>query len=100
MKEIPDEERPRERLIKYGPSNLSDSQLLSILLKTGYHNKNVYDLAVEILKKYPLTRIRECSFYDFISIKGVGEVKAIEILAAIELGKRIFVRENVSLKKF
>ena len=99
MKELPDNERPRERLISYGASSLSDSQLLAILLRNGYHNKNVFDLALEILKTYPLAKIQECSYYDLVSIKGVGKVKAIEILAAIELGKRIFLREKEALVK-
>ena len=99
MKELPDNERPRERLISYGASSLSDSQLLAILLRNGYHDKNVYDLAIDILKQFPLSKIQECSYYDLISIKGVGKVKAIEILAAIEFGKRIFLRKSEKLVK-
>ena len=94
MKELPYDERPRERFIQVGAHSLSDSQLLAILLRNGYHNKNVHDLAIEILKSYPISQLQECSFYDLISIKGVGEVKALEILAAIELGKRIFLRKK------
>ncbi len=97
FKELPEDEKPRERLIRYGASSLSDSQLLAILLRSGCHNKNVYDLALEILKCYPLSEIKNCSFYDFMSIKGVGEVKAIEIIAVIELGKRVFLRKSDAL---
>lgn len=97
FKELPDDEKPRERLRLYGASSLSDSQLLAIVLRNGCHDKNVYDLALEILKYYPLSEIQNCSFYDFISIKGIGEVKALEILATIELGKRIFLRKKHSL---
>lgn len=97
FKELPDDEKPRERLIRYGAASLSDSQLLAIVLRNGCHNKNVYDLALEILQNFPLSEIRNCSFYDFISIKGVGEVKALEILAVIELGKRIFLRKKETL---
>lgn len=99
MKELPDNERPRERLVTYGASFLSDSQLLAILLRSGYHDKNVYTLAIDILKKFPLSKIQECSYYDFISIKGIGKVKAIEILAAIEFGKRIFLRQKEGVVK-
>ena len=101
MKELPYDERPRERFIQEGAHSLSDSQLLAILLRNGYHDKNAHDLAIEILKKNPISRLQECSFYDLISIKGVGKVKALELLAAIELGKRIFLRkksENIKLQ--
>ncbi len=97
IKELPDEERPRERFIYYGADALSDSQLLAILLRSGYQDKNVYDLALDILKRFPLSDIQNCSFYDLISVKGVGKVKAIEILAAIEFGKRIFLRKQKKL---
>lgn len=97
FKELPEDEKPRERLIRYGASSLSDSQLLAIVLRNGCYNKNVYDLALEVLNHFPLSSIQNCSFYDFISIKGVGEVKALEILATIELGKRIFLRKNEAL---
>ena len=101
MKELPYDERPRERFMQEGATSLSDSQLLAILLRNGYHDKNVHELAIEILKKYPISRLQECSFYDLISIKGVGQVKALELLASIELGKRIFLRkksENLKLQ--
>ena len=100
MKELPDDERPREKLIMHGAQSLSDSQVLSILLRNGCHNKNVHELAIEVLKKYPVATIKECSYYDFISVKGIGKVKAIEILAAIEFGRRIFLRDKESLIKF
>lgn len=98
IKELPDAEKPRERLAFYGPSSLTDSQILAVLLRNGYHEKNVYDLALEILKQYPLVDIKNCSFYDFMAIKGVGKVKALEIIAAIELGRRIFLRKSEQLK--
>lgn len=94
FKELPEDDKPRERLLHYGASFLSDSQLLAILLRNGCHNKNVYELAMEILQKFPLSKIQDCSFYDFVSIKGIGEVKALEILAAIELGRRVFLRKS------
>ncbi len=94
---MPVEDKPRERFICYGANSLSDSQLLAILLRNGYHDKNVYDLAMDILKKYPLSQIQDCSLYDFLSIKGIGKVKAIEILAAIEFGRRIFLRKKENL---
>lgn len=99
MKEIPLIERPRERLKKVGAENLSDKELLSILLKTGTKDRNVNEVALELLKKYSLLDLKNTSMQHLTSIKGIGEVKALELIAAIELGKRIFLREPLSLVK-
>lgn len=90
IKEIPITERPRERLKKVGPNNLSDKELLAIILKTGTKNKNVSNLSLEILNNYSLSDLKNISIQNLTKIKGIGEVKAIELLATIELGKRIF----------
>ena len=97
MKEIPKEERPRERLLEVGVENLSDKELLSILLKTGTKNKNVSDLSLELLKKYSLEELKNCSLQELMSFKGIGLTKAIEVVASIEFGKRIFLREKNKL---
>ena len=97
IKDIPNSERPREKLKEYGRSNLSDSEIISIILKTGTKNKNVTDLATEILKKYSLTELKDISIKELIQIKGIGEVKALELSAAIELGKRIYLKESKKL---
>ena len=94
IKEIPEEERPRERLKEIGTSRISNQELLSILLKTGLKDKNVKEVATDLLKKYPIEQLKDCSLQDLIKIKGIGEVKAIELLASIELGKRIFLKSN------
>ena len=89
IKELPETERPRERLKKVGSSQLTDKELLAILLKTGTKEKNVNDLSLEILKNYSLISLKDRTIKELTKINGVGEVKAIELLAAIELGKRI-----------
>ena len=99
MKEIPLSERPRERLKEVGGENLSDIEVLSIILKTGTKDKNVFSLATELLKKYSWEELQEISIYDLMKIKGIGEVKAIELLASIEMGKRIFLRHSKELVK-
>lgn len=99
IKEIPKQERPRERLKSNGPEQLADNELLAIILKTGTKNKNVSELALEILKSNPLYSLKDISFQQLTTIKGIGEVKAIELLAAIELGKRIFLREKIQLQR-
>lgn len=99
VKDIPVSERPRERLIEVGSSNLSDSELLAIILKTGSKNKSVTDLAIDLLNKFELVDLKDASINNLTSIKGIGEVKAIELLAAIELGRRIFLKKSNKLKK-
>lgn len=90
VKEIPTNDRPRERLIKYGVRALSDHELLAIILRTGTKNLSVLDLAKKVLIEFQnLNRLNEATVSELSRIKGIGEAKAIEILAAIELGRRI-----------
>ena len=99
IKDLPTSERPRERLKEVGVSNLSDKELLSIILKTGTKDKNVELVALDILNNYKLDDFKNITITDLIKIKGVGEVKAIELIASIELGKRIFLKEGKKLEK-
>lgn len=99
IKDIPNEERPRERLKEVGAANLTNKELLSIILKSGTKNKNVSELALELLKKYELVDFRDINLYDLTKIIGIGEVKAIELLASIEFGKRIFLKKGKKLMK-
>ena len=99
IKEIPKEERPRERLKEVGVENLTNVELLSIILKTGTKNKNVKELSIDILKEYTMNDLRDISINDLIKIKGIGEVKAIELISAIEFGKRILLKEPKILEK-
>lgn len=95
MKEIPKEERPRERLIKEGVDKLSNEELISIILKTGTKDKNVKDISIEILQMVQnITGLKNMTIPKLKKIKGVGEVKAIELIATIELGKRIFLTKS------
>ena len=99
IKELPISERPRERLKDVGIQNLTDKEIISIILKTGTKEKNVKELSLEILKKYELQELKNITKEDLMKIKGIGEVKAIELLASIELGKRIFLKQTKKLKK-
>ena len=99
IKEIPKDERPRERLKEVGVENITNIELLSVILKTGTKNKNVKELAIDILKKYEIVDLKDISINNLMKIKGIGEVKAIELLASIELGKRIYLKESKSLEK-
>ena len=99
IKEIPLSERPRERLKLVGGKNLTDKELLAIILKTGTKDKNVTELALDILKEYPLQAIKDISLNKLTEIKGIGETKAIELLAVIELGRRIYTKTTNELTK-
>lgn len=91
MKDLPEEERPRERLLKYGPETLKDSELLAILLKSGFKGTTALELGEQILVAYEgdLKEMADTRAQRFEKIKGVGKAKAAEIVAALELGKRL-----------
>lgn len=90
IKDLPKVDRPREKLIVKGTSALKKDELLAILLRTGIKNKNVIQVARDILVKYGDKKLLEASYNELRNIHGVGPTKAIQILAAIELGKRLY----------
>ncbi len=98
IKEIPINERPRERLKEVGVENITNIELLSIILKTGLKNKNVNELSIELLKNYSLKDLKDISINQLTKIKGIGEVKAIELISSIELGKRIILEREEKIK--
>lgn len=92
IKHWPEDERPRERLVKYGGDKLSDAHLLGILIGSGDpgSNKNAIDLSREILKTFgDLDRLDTASINELCKVKGIGLAKAAQIKAAMELGKRM-----------
>lgn len=99
IKDFPLEERPREKVKQYGINNVTNKELLSIILKTGTKSINVEDLALSILRKYKLHELKDVTITELTKIKGIGEVKAIELLVAIELGKRINYKTEEKKKK-
>ena len=96
IKELPIEERPRERFKKYGVEALSNEELLSILLRTGTSNKSVKDVSIDILRKININDLVNYDFNTLKDIKGVGEVKAITIISAIEFGKRALSKSDLT----
>jgi DNA repair protein RadC len=93
VKELPMSERPYEKCEKYGAGALSDAELLAVILRTGSKNQRVIDLAVNILK-FPtvhtgLKGLNYMTMKDLTGIKGVGRVKAIELLCLTEITKRM-----------
>ena len=96
IRELPAGERPRERLVKYGAKNLSSEDLIAIILKTGTKEYSSRYLAREVLKKVKdVSELKNLNLSSLIKINGIGAVKAIELLAAIELGRRVYSEVNL-----
>ncbi len=90
IKDVPKEERPRERLLAVGAENLSNQELLAILLGSGTKQESVMELAKHILMHFEgLKLLKDATIEELIAIKGIGYAKGILILAAIELGRRM-----------
>lgn len=90
LKNLPVNDRPRERLILYGACSLSNEELLSILLGFGTKSLSVKNLSSLILSKAgSIINLKSLSYYDLIKIKGIGKAKACSILALIEFSIRI-----------
>jgi DNA repair protein radc len=90
IKDIPEQERPRERLAKYGSEVLSNAELLAIILRTGTRSDSAINLANRLLKNETGIRyLYDVSFEELKNIKGIGNAKACQIKAAIELGRRL-----------
>jgi len=88
VKDKPKIERPREKLEKYGPGKLKDSELLAILLRSGTQEMDVMKLSQKILRDFKDEKILEASVEDLQKIHGLGLAKACEIVACFELGRR------------
>jgi DNA repair protein RadC len=88
IKEMLEDSRPRERLVKYGIENLSDAELLAIILQKGTPQENVIDVSNRLINKHGLDKLSECSLKELQEIKGIGFAKACQILALFEFNKR------------
>jgi len=91
------DERPREKLRNKGVNMLSDAELLAILLHHGTREKTAVDLGRELLQrsKQNLGELGRLSFHELMKIKGIGEAKAVTIMAALELGRRRQAAESL-----
>lgn len=94
IKDVHEADRPRERLLRQGASSLSNQELIAILLRNGTKDESVLVLANRILMKFEkLQALKEATIEELMSIKGIGEVKAVELLASVELAKRLAQKE-------
>ena len=89
IRDWPDAERPREKLLERGASALSDAELLAIFLRTGIPGKSAVDLARELIQDYGgLRRLFEASQDEFCAVPGLGMAKYVQIQAVLEMGRR------------
>lgn len=100
IKQLPESERPYEKLELYGEARLSNAELLAIIIKSGRKDATSIEIANEILKlnknieKTDLNFLREISIEELMQIRGIGKVKAIQIKAMCELAKRMNIPSN------
>lgn len=90
IRDVPSHERPRERLLKEGAELLSNHELIAIILGSGTKEESVLQLSQRLLHHFNgLRLLKSCSAEELKNIKGIGNTKAVQILAAIELGSRV-----------
>ncbi|MFB4475639.1 UPF0758 domain-containing protein, partial [Oceanobacillus caeni] len=90
IKDVPKEDRPRERLLKHGAGHLSNQELLAILLGSGTKEESVIALSNRVLMHFEgLKLLTDATIEELMAIKGIGVAKGVLLLATIELGKRM-----------
>ena len=96
ISELAEEDRPREKLLLKGKSALTDAELIAILIGSGTPSMSAVDLSKHILKNvnYDLASLAKMSIQDLKKFKGIGEAKAITIVAAMELGNTVKLASN------
>ena len=88
-------DRPRERLVRQGASSLSNQELIAILLRTGTKQESVLHLANRVLNYFEqIQELKHASIEEITAVKGIGQAKAVQLLAAVELGKRLFQQKT------
>ncbi|QOV13381.1 DNA repair protein RadC [Viridibacillus arvi] len=90
IRDVHQDDRPRERLKRQGAESLSSQELIAILLRTGTKEESVLHIANRVLTSFEqLHELKHAAIEEITSVKGIGEAKAIQLLAAIELGRRM-----------
>ena len=101
IKEMAESEKPRERLLNNGRENLSNEEIIAIVLRTGTKEISSKMLATKILSKFKnISELRNANISNLTTIKGMGKIKSIELIAAIELGKRVYETVPNIYKKY
>ena len=90
IRDLPLDERPRERLMKYGAPALSEAELVAIILRTGTTQENVVELSKHILRAHSLRDISQMGINELKQFRGINDAKACQLLACAELATRIY----------
>lgn len=84
------EQRPREKALRYGLESLSDLELVALILQSGNKNRSVFEIASDVLKESEgLSKLMQMHVNTLMQIQGIREVKALQLLASVELSKRV-----------
>ena len=90
IRDLPQGERPRERLKDYGPSSLSNAELIAILLRVGSEGESVVNLASRVISEFKgLRGLARATYGELCAMHGISDAKACQLLAALELGRRL-----------
>jgi len=99
IKDIPNNEKPRERMIKYGVENISNEDLLAITIKSGTKSFSSRNIASFILSQVnDISELKDFTIARFTRIKGIGYIKAVELLTALELGRRVYYEPQSNIR--
>jgi len=90
MHDVEESERPRERLFELGPGALSDADLVALVLGVGSGGESVLDVAARVTRTIHLRRLHQTAVEDILAVKGMGPARAAQLLAAAEIGRRIW----------
>jgi len=96
ISDLPEMDKPREKLIRNGASSLSDVELLAVLIGKGFQKKDVLQVASDVKTQYG-DKLDKIEYKELRNIKGIGKVKACQILASFELARRYFGKKDVKI---
>lgn len=95
IRDVHSADRPRERLINQGATSLSNQELIAIMLRTGTRQESVLHLANRVLHHFEqIQQMKDASIEELTSINGIGQAKAVQLLAAVELGRRLSSKQT------
>lgn len=95
IRDVHSADRPRERLINQGATSLSNQELIAIMLRTGTRQESVLHLANRVLHHFEqIQQLKDASIEELTSINGIGQAKAVQLLAAVELGRRLSSKQT------
>jgi len=99
ISDLSNNDKPREKLIKYGAASLSDIELLAIMISSGTKEESVLELSSRIINEYGFKRLLNMNYRDLVKIKGINIAKATKLQASFEIAKRALkIDDNISIK--